>query len=117
MIFDVGDIVLENASTLSLVLGVPCSCLRVTIYLPGRGFSARDIRKRGEGAARAGRVQRARATSWEQNIFEELATGDHRERTEHGGINAERNLPKGWKRARKGQTWYLSVRNYTRDPP
>ena len=65
------------------------------MYLPGRGLSAFEIRKRGEGAARAGRVKRARAMSWEQNIVEKLATGDHGERTEQGGLNAKRNLPRG----------------------
>ena len=59
VIFDAGNIVLENDSTLLVVLEVPC--FRVTIYRPGRGFSALEIRKRGDGAARAGREQRARA--------------------------------------------------------
>lgn len=78
VIFDADDMVLVNVLTLLSVLDVPGSCLRVTIYLPGREFSALEIRKRGEGAARAERTQRARATSWEQeSIVEELATGDH----------------------------------------
>ena len=84
VIFDADNTVLENVLTLLVVLEVPCACLRVTMYLPGRGFSALEIRKRREGAARAGRVKRARATSWEQNIVEKLATGDHGERTERG---------------------------------
>jgi hypothetical protein len=82
VIFDVDDMVLENALTSLAVLEAPC--LRVTIYLPGRGLSALEIRKRGEGAARAGRAQRARATSWKQNIVVKLVTGDHGERIERG---------------------------------
>jgi len=65
VISDVDNMVLENVLTLLTVLDVPCSGLRVTMYLPGRGLSALEMRKRGEGAARAGRVQRARAMSWE----------------------------------------------------
>ena len=61
--FDADDTELENVSTLTEVPEDPCTCLRVTIYLPGRGLSALEIRKRGEGAARAGRTQRARAMS------------------------------------------------------
>ena len=44
VIFDVDDMVLENVVTL-VVFEVPC--LRVTIYLPGEGFPALEIRKRG----------------------------------------------------------------------
>ena len=95
VMFDADNTVVENVLTLSALLDVPCSCLRVTINLPGRGLSALEIRKRGEGAARAGRVQRARAMSWEQNIVEKLATSDHGERTERGGLNAKRDLPRG----------------------
>ena len=62
VIFDVDNASVENVLTLS-ALEVPCSCLRVTINLPGRGLSALKIRKRGEGAARAERVQRARVKS------------------------------------------------------
>jgi len=70
--------VLVNVLTLLPALEVPGACLRVTIYLPDREFSALETRKRGEGAARAGSAQTARATSWKQeNIVEKLATGDH----------------------------------------
>ena len=79
VIFDVDKASVENVLTLE----DPWSCLRVTINLPGRGLSALEIRKRGVGAARAERVQRVRVMSWEQDIVEKLATGDHRERNEH----------------------------------
>lgn len=98
VIFDEHNSSVENVLTLE----DPWSCLRVTIYRPGRGLSALEIRKRGEGAARAERVQRARAMSWGENIIEKLATGDHRERNERGGLNAKRDLPEGWRRASGG---------------
>ena len=113
VIFDAGDMVLENALTSPTVF-VPCSCLRVTIYLPGKGFVALKIRKRGEGAARAGRVQRARATSLEQNIVEEPATTG--ERSKHGGLEAKRDLPGGWRKACKILA-YAFIRNDTQGPP
>jgi hypothetical protein len=113
VIFDAGDMVLENALTSPTVF-VPCSCLRVTIYLPGKGFVALKIRKRGEGAARAGRVQRARARSLEQNIVEEPATTG--ERSEYGGLEAKRDLPRGWRKACKILA-YVFIRNDTQGPP
>ena len=76
VIFDAGDMVLENVVTSLVVLEVPWSCLSVTMYLPGRGFPALEMRTRGDGAARAGSTQSARAMSWKQNIIEKLATGD-----------------------------------------
>jgi len=99
VIFDADNMALENFLTLLAVLEAPCSCLGVTMYLPGRGFSASEIHKRGEGTARARRVQRAIAMSWEQNIVKKLA----RERAEHGGLNTRRHLPKRW-RAYNGPT-------------
>ena len=55
VIFDVDDMVLENASILTMS-EVSCPGLRETTYLPGTGFCALAICKRGEGAARAGRA-------------------------------------------------------------
>ena len=100
VIFDADNTILENFLTLLTVLETPCSCLGVTMYLPGSGFSASEIHKRREGVAVARRVQRAMAISWEQNTVEKLA----RERTEHGGLNTRRHLPKGWRRAYDGPT-------------